>query len=69
MKDNTYMDVPMTAEYLHVSRSLIYKWVSNDFIPYEKAGSKTIFIRDQIDEWVSNGFRKIEDIPTITNKF
>lgn len=69
MENNTLMDVPMAAEYLHVSRSLIYKWVSNDFMPYEKAGRKTIFIREQIDQWVSNGFRKIEDIPTITNKF
>jgi len=62
---NIYMDVAMTAEYLHVSRSLIYQWVNKDRIPHEKAGSRTIFIRDQIDQWVSNGFRKIEDIPTI----
>lgn len=60
------MDVPMIAEYLHVSRSLIYKWVSMDYIPYLKAGRKTIFISEQIDQWVSNGFRKIEDIPTIS---
>lgn len=66
MNNNKYMDVPMTAEYLHVSRSLIYQWVNTDFIPYENAGSRIIFIRDQIDQWVSNGFRKIEDIPTIT---
>ena len=65
MNNNTYMDVKMTSEYLHVSRSLVYQWVSQDFIPHEKAGSKTIFIRDHIDQWVSNGFRKIEDIPTI----
>lgn len=56
----------MTAKYLHVSRSLIYKWVNEEFIPFEKAGTRTIFVRDQIDQWVSNGFRKIEDIPTIS---
>lgn len=67
MENNTYMDVSLTAEYLHVSRSMIYQWVSKDFIPYEKAGKRTIFIRKQIDQWVSNGFRKIEDIPTISN--
>ena len=66
MEDNTFMDVAMTSKYLHVSRSLIYKWVSIDFIPHEKAGSRIIFIRDHIDQWVSNGFRKIEDIPTIS---
>ncbi len=65
MNNNTYMDVPMTAKYLHVSRSLIYQWVSKDFIPHEKAGKRTIFIRGQIDQWVSNGFKKIEDIPEI----
>lgn len=66
MENNTYMTVKMTSEYLHVSRSLIYQWVGKDFIPYEKAGSRIIFIRDKIDQWVSNGFRKIEDIPTIS---
>jgi len=66
MKDNTYMDVKMISEYLHVSRSLIYKWVSNDYIPHLRAGSLIFFIREQIDQWVSNGFRKIEDIPTIS---
>ena len=66
MNNNTYMDVKMTSEYLHVSRSLIYQWVNTDFIPHEKAGKRTIFIRDHIDQWVSNGFRKIEDIPTIS---
>jgi len=66
MENNTYMDVSMTAEYLHVSRSFIYQWVNQDRIPYIKAGSRTIFVRDQIDQWVSNGFRKIEDIPTIS---
>jgi excisionase family DNA binding protein len=60
------MDVKMASEYLHVSRSLIYKWVSDDFIPHERAGKLIFFIRYQIDEWVSNGFRKIEDIPTIS---
>ena len=66
MQENRYLDVKMTSEYLHVSRSLIYQWVSNDFIPHEKAGSRIIFIRDKIDQWVSNGFRKTEDIPTIS---
>lgn len=66
MKNNTYMDVKMTSEYLHVSRSLIYEMVSKEQIPYIKVRTRTIFDRAQIDQWVSNGCRKIEDIPIIS---
>ena len=63
MNSNTYLDVKMVSEYIHVSTSYIYHLVNKDQIPFIKIGSRRIFDRNQIDQWMSNGCRKIEEIP------
>jgi excisionase family DNA binding protein len=49
--DESYLDVEMVSKYLHVAKSTIYKWVSEDYIPYIKLGKTTRFIKNDIDEW------------------
>lgn len=63
MEEKRFFDVKLIADYIHVSKSLIYHLVSKDQIPYIKVGSRTIFDRDKIDQWMGNGCRKIEDLP------
>lgn len=63
MENNKYMDVKMVSDYIHVSRSLIYKMVSLDQIPYLKVGARTIFEREQIDRWLHNHCNIVEKLP------
>jgi len=48
MNSINYMDVKMVRDYIHVSKSLIFRMVSLDQIPYIKVGSRTIFDRAQV---------------------
>lgn len=65
MNNTNYMDVKMVSEYIHVSRSLVYKMVSLGQIPYIKVGSRTIFDRFQIDQWLHNHCMMVEELPQI----
>lgn len=66
MNNTNYMDVKMVSEYIHVSKSLIYRMVSMDQIPYLKIGARAIFDRVQIDQWLHNHCMIIEELPQIT---
>ena len=59
------MDVPALAEYIHLAKSTVYKMVSNKTIPFSKIGSRTLFDRVQIDQWVINGGVKGDELPTL----
>ncbi len=63
MEEQRFFDVGGLAEYIHLSKSMIYKMVSNNTVSYIKIGTRTIFDRIQIDQWLSNGCRIIEEIP------
>jgi excisionase family DNA binding protein len=65
MENNTYMDVKMVSGYIHVSTSLIYRMVSLGQIPYIKVGSRTIFDRVQIDQWLRNHCMIVEELPQV----
>ena len=59
------MDVPALAEYIHLAKSTVYKMVSNRTIPFSKIGSRTLFDRVQIDQWVINGGVMDDRLPTL----
>jgi excisionase family DNA binding protein len=46
-----FLEVPEVALLLRVSKRTIYDWVSQRKIPFRKAGTRTIFDRDEILEW------------------
>jgi len=58
-----YLTVVMLVEYIHLSRSTIYKMVSNNTIPHIKKGTRTLFEREQIDRWMVNGTS--DDLPQL----
>ena len=65
MKENRFMDVPALAEYIHLAKSTVYKMVSNKTIPFSKIGSRTLFDRVQIDQWVINGGVMDGELPSL----
>jgi excisionase family DNA binding protein len=65
MEEQRFLDVQSLTVYIHLSKSMIYKMVSNQTIPYIKIGSRTLFDRNQIDQWVINGGKLGEELPTL----
>jgi len=60
-----FLDVKLLADYIHVSKSLIYRMVSKGQIPYIKIGSRTIFDRDKINQWLHNHCMMVEELPQL----
>lgn len=69
MEENNLMDVEMVSKYLHVKKSTIYSWTSQKLIPHVKvAGRKrTLYIKDQIDQWLLSGGSMDNDLPDLPN--
>jgi len=65
MTNRKFLDIPMVSEYTLLSKSTIYKKVSNREIPFHKIGKKTIFVKDEIDEWIMNDGQILGDLPEI----
>lgn len=51
----SWLDVPQASEYLACPRSRIYALVSTGRIPHHKDGSRLLFRREELDEWVRAG--------------
>ena len=65
MEGSNFLDVQLLSEYIHVSKSLIYKMVSTGQIPFIKVGSRTIFDRGQINQWLRNHCMIVQDLPQL----
>jgi excisionase family DNA binding protein len=52
MTEHRFLDIKGMTDYIHLSKSTIYKMVSTDRIPHIKIGSRTLFDKEQIDKWV-----------------
>ena len=66
--EEKFLDVQLLADYMHVSKSLVYKMVSMNQIPFIKVGSRTIFDRTQIDQWLRNHCMIVEDLPQVPKR-
>ena len=49
------MTVSSLAEYLKVSKATIYEYVRRGVIPHKRLGSRILFSKEKIDEWVKKG--------------
>ena len=67
MDEQNYMDVKMVSDYLHIAQSTIYKWASCGYIPHVKLGTRTIFIKAHIDQWIISGAAFIQEVPETPN--
>lgn len=65
MEEKRFLDVIGLAEYIHMSESYVYKMVSKQSIPHIKLGTRTLFERNQIDNWVINGGRLADKLPAL----
>lgn len=65
MTERKFLDLPMVSDYTLLSKSTIYKKVSSREIPFHKIGKKTIFVREEIDDWMINNGRMLDDLPEI----
>lgn len=66
-----FLDVDGISEYLSISKSNLYRKVTENKIPFHKVGSRTLFDIDEINLWVrsdgtlrSEGNLKFNDIKT-----
>ena len=62
---NRFLDVQELTDYIHMSESYVYKMVSKNSIPHIKLGTRTLFERNQIDNWVINGGRLGDSLPSL----
>lgn len=58
-KNETFLDMDRVSEYLCHSKSYIYKKVRTNEIPHYKLGKRTLFERNEIDQWVKSGMRPV----------
>jgi excisionase family DNA binding protein len=65
MEEKRFLDVQELKDYIHMSESYVYKKVSQNQIPHIKLGTRTLFERNQIDNWVINGGRMGESLPEL----
>lgn len=55
---DVWLDVTGAAEYVSCPKSRIYALTSARRIPFHKDGSRTLFRRDELDEWLRAGGAK-----------
>ena len=65
MTEMRFFDVENLVGYIHLSKSKIYKMVSKNTIPHIKVGTRTLFDKEQINNWVINGGRMEDNLPTL----
>jgi len=63
MIENRFFDVRNLCEYIYLSKSTVYKMVSNNSIPHIKIGSRTLFDKVQIDKWILSGGIIEDELP------
>lgn len=59
------LDIKGVSEYTTLSVATIYKKVCLGEIPYHKIGSRTLFVQDEIDDWIRNDGRVVERLPEL----
>lgn len=64
-EEKRFFNVQELTEYIHMSESYVYKKVMKNAIPHIKLGTRTLFERNQIDEWVINGGVMKEELPAL----
>ena len=59
------LDIKGVSEYTTLSKSTIYKKMSNNQIPHHKISGRTLFMTEEIDEWIRNDGVMTDTIPEI----
>jgi len=59
------MDIKGVSEYTTLSINTIYKKVSRGEIPFHKIGNRTLFVKNEINDWIINDGKIIGDLPEL----
>jgi excisionase family DNA binding protein len=59
------LNIDGVAEYTTLAKSTIYKKISLNEIPYHHVGGRTLFVKEEIDNWIKNDGKMVGDLPTI----
>jgi excisionase family DNA binding protein len=65
MNEKRFLNVKELCDHIGMSESYVYKMVSKKSIPHIKLGTRTLFERNQIDNWVIKGGRLGEELPSL----
>jgi excisionase family DNA binding protein len=65
MEAKRFLNVRDLCDYINVSESYVYKKVMKNAIPHIKLGTRTLFERNEIDNWVINGGVVKEELPAL----
>jgi excisionase family DNA binding protein len=61
-----FLNMDELAEHTGMSKSFLYKRVSNKTIPFIKLGERrTVFVTEEIDKWVLRGGQMRLDLPDL----
>lgn len=59
------LDIDGVAKYTTLSKTTIYKKISANQIPYHKIGHRTLFLQEEIDNWIRNDGVMAGKLPTL----
>ena len=62
-----YLSVSELRKYILMSESYIYKKVESNEIPHRRVGRRVLFVQEEIDRWVDNGYKNPVLIPELPN--
>lgn len=57
------MNIDGVVQYTNLSSSTIYNKISANQIPYHKIGHRTLFLTEEIEDWVRNNGRMSDKLP------
>lgn len=59
------LNIAGVAEYTTLSKPMIYKLICQNKIPFHKLGNRTVFLTEEIDDWVRNDGKMVENLPKL----
>ena len=59
------LNIAGVAKYTTLSKPTIYKMICQEKIPFHKLGTRTVFLTDEIDDWVRNDGKMVEKLPQL----
>lgn len=64
-QEKKFLNMDELAEHTGMSKSFLYKKVSNNTIPHIKLGTRTVFVTEEIDKWVLRGGQMGVSLPEL----
>ena len=50
-----FLDISEAANFLKVSKHLLYRLTSREAVPHHHIGARVVFDRAELEQWVRNG--------------